>query len=148
MAGPFIQSVFATWKTNASGVQLISIMLKGLRTVVYKVSDLAKAKAWYAQVLGISPYFDEPFYVGFNVGGFELGLDPDAPATNTPGGMQPYWAVDDIEAVYRQCITLGAMPHEAPKEVGGGIKVATVLDPFGNILGLILNPHFDPQAVR
>ena len=52
-------------------------MFLGLRTVVYKVSDLGRAKAWYTKVLGIEPYFDEPFYVGFNVGGYELGLDPD-----------------------------------------------------------------------
>jgi predicted enzyme related to lactoylglutathione lyase len=123
-------------------------MLKGLRTVIYKVSDLAKAKAWYSQALGLAPYFDEPFYVGFTVGGFELGLDPDAPATNAAGGVQAYWAVEDVEAAYSGLVALGAAPHEAPKEVGGGIKVATVLDPFGNILGLIFNPHFDPQTVR
>jgi predicted enzyme related to lactoylglutathione lyase len=123
-------------------------MIKGLRTVIYKVSDLAQGKAWYSQAFGLTPYFDEPFYVGFNVGGFELGLDPDAPATITAGGVQAYWAVDDVEAVYRQLIAIGGRPHEEPKEVGGGIKVATVLDPFGNILGLIFNPQFDLQAVR
>lgn len=52
----------------------------GLRTTIYPVTDLAKAKAWYSAVLGVKPYFDEPFYVGFNVGGFELGLDPDTSA--------------------------------------------------------------------
>ncbi len=123
-------------------------MLKGLRTIVYKVPDLARAKAWYTLALGLAPYFDEPFYVGFKVGGFELGLDPDAPAANAPGGVHAFWAVDDVEAVYRQLVALGAQPHEEPKQVGGGIKVASVIDPFGNILGLILNPHFDPPAVR
>ena len=123
-------------------------MIKGLRTTIYKVTDLARAKAWYAQAFGITPYFDEPFYVGFNVGGFELGLDPDAPATIGPGGVLTYWAVDDVDAAYARLIGLGATRHEEPKEVGGGIKVATVLDPFGNILGLIFNPHFDLGAVR
>ena len=52
-------------------------MILGLRTVNYHVTDLARAKAWYISALGKEPYFDEPFYVGFNVGGFELGLDPD-----------------------------------------------------------------------
>ena len=79
---------------------------------------------------------------------FKLGLDPDAPAVNTPGGVLAYWGVDDVEAAYARFLALGATTHEAPKEVGGGIKVATVLDPFGNIIGLIFNPHFDPQAMR
>ncbi len=123
-------------------------MVKGLRTAIYKVSDLARAKAWYGQAFGIAPYFDEPFYVGFNVGGFELGLDPDVPAANGPGGVVAYWGVDDVEASYAHLIGLGAKSHEEPKAVGGDIKVASVLDPFGNIIGLICNPGFDPKAVR
>jgi predicted enzyme related to lactoylglutathione lyase len=123
-------------------------MIKGLRTTLYKVSDLARAKAWYASAFGVSPYFDEPFYVGFNVGGFELGLDPDAPAAIVPGGVHAYWGVDDLSASYRHFLAVGARPHEAPKEVGGGIWVATVLDPFGNVIGLIDNPQFDVKAVR
>ena len=60
-------------------------MLQGLRTVIYHVADLDRAKAWYADVIGSAPYFDQPFYVGFNVGGFELGLDPDTSQV-APGG--------------------------------------------------------------
>jgi predicted enzyme related to lactoylglutathione lyase len=127
---------------------LLLTVIKGLRTTIYKVPDLAQAKAWYSQAFGITPYFDEPFYVGFNVGGFELGLDPDAPAANHPGGVLTYWAVDDVDAAYSRLIGLGATRHEEPKEVGSGIKVATVLDPFGNIIGLIFNPHFDAKAVQ
>jgi predicted enzyme related to lactoylglutathione lyase len=123
-------------------------MIKGLRTTIYKVSDLARAKTWYASAFGVSPYFDEPFYVGFNVGGFELGLDPDAPTTIVPGGVHTYWGVDDLEASYRHFLSVGARPHEVPKDVGGGIRVATVLDPFGNVIGLIDNPQFDVKAVR
>jgi predicted enzyme related to lactoylglutathione lyase len=123
-------------------------MIKGLRTTIYKVPDLNAAKAWYSKAFTITPYFDEPFYVGFNVGGFELGLHPDAPATNHPGGVLSYWAVDDVEKAYRHLLALGAKKHEEPKEVGGNIKVATVLDPFGNIFGLIFNPHFDPKTVK
>jgi catechol 2,3-dioxygenase-like lactoylglutathione lyase family enzyme len=78
-------------------------MFLGLRTVIYPAPDLAAAKVWYAKVLGAAPYFDEPFYVWFSVGGFELG---------------------------------------------GGIKVAAVPDPFGNRLGIIENPSFDPGAPR
>ena len=123
-------------------------MIKGLRTVIYQVTDLARAQAWYAAAFEATPYFDEPFYVGFQIGGFELGLDPDATIPIVPGGVQAYWGVDDIDATYAHFLALGARPVQAPKEVGGGIKVATMLDPFDNIIGLIQNPHFDPQAVR
>lgn len=93
-----------------------------------------------------APYFDEPFYVGFSVGGFELGLLPDA----LPGvtGAQALWGVADIEATYARLLSLGAMALEPVTEVGGGIKVAAVQDPFGNRLGIIQNPHFDATLVR
>ena len=115
----------------------------GLRTVIYHAPDLDKAKAWYADALGLQPYFDQPFYVGFNVGGYELGLDPDA--TSTPGGKAgavAYWGVTNAEESFRRLISLGAIERSAPQEVGEGIRVATVLDPFGNIVGIIENPHF------
>jgi predicted enzyme related to lactoylglutathione lyase len=115
----------------------------GLRTVIYSAPDLAKTKAWYAEALGIEPYFDQPFYVGFNIGGYELGLDPDA--SNTPGGKAgavAYWGVANAEESFRRLISLGAKESSAPQEVGEGIRVATVFDPFGNIFGIIENPHF------
>ena len=115
----------------------------GLRTVIYKVDDLDKAKAWYSSILGIQPYFDEPFYVGFNVGGYELGLDPDTEEGKPgPGGSVAYWGVADAEAVFARLIELGAREHSGVQEVGGGIKVAIVQDPFGNLFGIIENPHF------
>lgn len=121
-------------------------MLQGLRTAIYPVSDLAAAKQWYATLLDQAPYFDEPFYVGFSVGGFELGLLPGGePGT---GGPQPLWAVADIEAAFARLLELGATELDPVTEVGGGIKVAAVRDPFGNRLGIILNPLFDPAAVR
>jgi predicted enzyme related to lactoylglutathione lyase len=115
----------------------------GLRTVIYHAPDLEKAKAWYAKALGIEPYFDQPFYVGFNVAGYELGLDPDA--ASTPGGNSgevAYWGVASAEAAFRRLIDLGATERSAVQEVGEGIRVATVFDPFGNIFGIIENPHF------
>lgn len=120
-------------------------MIKGLRTVIYPASDLAAAKAWYAEVLGKAPYFDEPFYVGFAVGGFELGLIPDG----TPGaaGAVAYWGVADIGHALGRLQALGGAVHEALKDVGGGIKVASVLDPFGNVFAIIENPNFDPKHV-
>jgi predicted enzyme related to lactoylglutathione lyase len=118
-------------------------MLQGLRTVIYGVRDVATAKAWYSAALGFAPYFDQPFYVGFNVGGYELGLDPNAEPV-TPGnvGVVAYWGVEDIHAELARLIQLGARERSAVMDVGEGIQVATVLDPFGNVFGLIRNPHF------
>ena len=118
-------------------------MILGLRTVIYHVDDIDKAKAWYAKALGIEPYFDRPFYVGFSVGGYELGLHP---AGNGPGdqssGVVAYWGVEDIDACYKKLLELGAVKHEELQDVGEGITVASVKDPFGNIFGIIRNPHF------
>lgn len=121
-------------------------MILGLRTAIYPANDLAAAKQWYTQVLNQPPYFDEPFYVGFQVGGFELGLIPDAQAGTS--GPQPLWGVVDIAIAYSRLLELGAKSLEPVTEVGGGIRVAAVVDPFGNRLGIIENPHFDPTNVR
>ncbi len=121
-------------------------MIQGLRTVIYPVTDLARGKEWYSQVLGHGPYFDEPFYVGFAAGGFELGLIPDG--TPGPDGAVAYWGTPDAAAEVRRLEQLGAAVHEPVKDVGGGIKVATVRDPFGNLFGVIENPHFNLQDVR
>ena len=121
-------------------------MILGLRTAIYPANDLAAAKQWYTQVLNQPPYFDEPFYVGFQVGGFELGLIPDAQAGTS--GPQPLWGVVDIAIAYARLLELGAKSLEPVTEVGGGIRVAAVVDPFGNRLGIIENPHFDPTNVR
>ena len=111
-------------------------MFQGLRTVIYHVEDLAKATAWYTQVAGHPPYSNEPFYVGFDVGGYELGLLPDG------DGVATYWGTPDIDAEHARLIALGAKPNEEIKDVGDGIRVASVLDPFGNVVGIIENPHF------
>jgi predicted enzyme related to lactoylglutathione lyase len=121
-------------------------VIKGLRTVTYPVADLGRAKTWFADVFGVQPYFDQPFYVGFAVGGFELGLVPDGTAGTA--GSTTFWAVDDIAAEVERIVGLGAVVHAAVQEVGEGIKVAELKDPFGNVLGLIENPQFDPAAVR
>src|SRR5262252_4127620 len=103
----------------------------GLRTVIYHAPDLDKAKAWYSSVLETQPYFDQPFYVGFNVSGYELGLDPDA--SSTPGGKSGalvYWGVSDAQAAFDRLLRLGATERSAVQEVGGSIRVASVFDPF------------------
>ena len=119
-------------------------MLLGLRTVIYRAPDLAAGKQWYTKFLGLGPYFDQPFYVGFNVGGYELGLLPDA--TQTTAGA--YWGVKDIDAAYARALELGATPHTEIADVGEGIRTAEVLDPFGNVLGIIENPNFKPGQTK
>lgn len=121
-------------------------MILGLRTALYPAPDLAAAKAWYTKVLGHEPYFDQPFYVGWSVGGFELGLVPDA----TPGsdGPQPLWGVADAEAAMERLLELGATLLDPVTAVGEGIKVGAVTDPCGNRFGFIENPTFDAKAVR
>ncbi|AFK04586.1 Glyoxalase/bleomycin resistance protein/dioxygenase [Emticicia oligotrophica DSM 17448] len=114
----------------------------GLRTSIYKVSDIYAAKMWYSQVLGISPYFDEVFYVGFNVGGYELGLQPEEENQAKGEGVSTYWGVNDVYETYQQLLNAGATMNEEPTDVGDGIVVATVKDPWNNILGIIYNPHF------
>lgn len=121
-------------------------MILGLRTVIYPAPDLRAAKDWYTKVLGHAPYFDQPFYVGFSVGGFELGLLPTAqPGTDGP---QPLWGVANIESAFARLIELGASVLEPVVEVGEGIKVAAVQDPFGNRFGIVENPDFKSSAVR
>jgi lactoylglutathione lyase len=114
----------------------------GLRTVAYFVSDIDKAKAWYADVFKTQPYFDQPFYVGFDVAGYELGLHPQGEIAEKPESSVVYWGVEDIETEYARLLKLGATEHEKPQNVGGEIVVASVRDPWGNIIGIIYNPEF------
>ena len=118
----------------------------GLRTVKYRAPDIVKARDWYTEVLGFGPYFDRPFYVGFSVGGFELGLDPDLTEPGVgEGSVTVYWGVVNTEASLARLLGLGAVARSPVQDVGEGIKVATVFDPFGNVLGVIENPHFQYQ---
>jgi predicted enzyme related to lactoylglutathione lyase len=118
----------------------------GLRTAKYTARNLPEARDWYARVLGIAPYFDEPFYVGFNVGGFELGIVPDenAAAVRAEAGVA-YWGVSNADSAHARLLELGAVGVEPVEDVGDGIRVATVRDPFGNLLGVIENPFFKAQ---
>jgi lactoylglutathione lyase len=115
----------------------------GLRTAAYKVGDLNAAKAWYTDAFQTPPYFDEPFYVGFNIGGYELGLLPEEKSDVVKGdSVLTYWGVDEIQKEYDRLIALGATEHEVPTNVGGELMVCSVKDPWGNIVGLIYNPYF------
>lgn len=121
-------------------------MIKGLRTALYPTPDLSKAKAWYELVFQRKPYFDEPFYVGFDIGGFELGLVPDAePGSN---GAKALWGVDEIQQEVERLRAAGVTIAGEIQEVGGDIKVVDIVDPFGNLVGLIENPHFRTDKVQ
>jgi predicted enzyme related to lactoylglutathione lyase len=117
----------------------MSTELRGLRTVIYPTTDLAGAKAWWSGYLGIDPYFDEPFYVGFEVAGYELGL---VPTDETGASPTTYWGVDDVPQAVTDAEANGARLLEAPQDVGDGIIVASVENPSGHVIGLIFNPHF------
>ncbi len=114
----------------------------GLRTCIYKVNDLKAAKEWYAKVFKTEPYFDEPFYVGFNIGGFELGLMPKESPNEKAENIHVLWGVEDVGTVFQMLLEHGATALEQPANVGGELVVATVKDPWGNVLGIIYNPYF------
>jgi predicted enzyme related to lactoylglutathione lyase len=114
-------------------------MFLGLRTIIYPAPELDVLKRWYIELLGTEPYFDQPFYVGFNVAGYELALDPDG---SVQTGPRTYWGVADAELALARLLDAGALVEESLRDVGEGIRVATVRDPAGSILGIIENPHF------
>jgi len=127
-------------------------MLRGLTTITYFADDVAAAVAWYTEVLGAEPYFareaeGKPAYVEFRIGDYqhELGILDSrfAPHDRSrPGGDVAYWAVDDVHAGYDRLLQLGATVHDKPTERGPGFITASVVDPFGNILGIMFNQHY------
>ncbi len=122
--------------------------MQGLRSLIFDVDDLSGAKRFYSEVLGVAPYFDEPFYVGFDVGGYELGLRPaEGELGPGAGGATAYLGVDDVDGALTRLVEHGARVREQPADVGGGIVVASAVDPSGNVLGLIRNLHFAPRLV-
>ncbi len=117
----------------------MSTPLLGLRTVIYHVARIDEAKAWWTEFLGYPPYFDQPFYVGFNVAGYELGM---VPASDDAGGSIAWWGVDDVEVSMAQAVAVGASVHAPVEDVGEGILTGAVRTPQGNLVGFIHNPHF------
>ncbi|MGC4088746.1 MAG: VOC family protein [Polyangiaceae bacterium] len=128
--------------------------LRGLCTINLWADDLAAATHWYAELLGTAPYFSSeaagrgPGYVEFRIGDYqhELGIIDRrfAPAglSNAPGGAVVYWHVDDIDAALARVLSLGATQLDGVRERGPGFVTASVLDPFGNVLGLMFNRHY------
>ncbi|MDT4983826.1 MAG: hypothetical protein QOF95_1316 [Pseudonocardiales bacterium] len=114
-------------------------MTSGMKTVVYPVKDLDRAKTVFGSLLGAAPIMDEPYYVQFNIAGQEIGLDPHGHDKGMTGPVS-YWQVDDIEASLNRLIDAGAEVQQAPSDVGGGRLIATVKDADGNIIGLLQSP--------
>jgi predicted enzyme related to lactoylglutathione lyase len=127
--------------------------LRGMATVSFWADDVPAAAAWYGQLLGVEPYFvrptaQNPQYIEFRLGDYqhELGIissdfkQPDAPTQ--PGGAVLYWHVDDVQVMLDKVIAMGATAYQPLVQREAGFVTASVLDPFGNILGLMQNPHY------
>lgn len=141
----FAQYAFSQEKTelNPTKKNMEKTSILGLRTTIYKVSDIEKAKNWYEKAFETKAYFNEPYYVGFNIGGYELGLQPEeGPKGEKIESVVSYWGVEKIQEVYDRLIALGATENEKPYNPGGEMMTATLKDPFGNVIGLIYNPYF------
>lgn len=122
-----------------------AVVFLGLRSHILDTDDLQATKAWYTTVLGKAPYFDEPFYVGFDVGGFELGLLPRNADKPYPAGGETYWGVSDVRSAVAELQGQGGELVHDIEDVGEGILMAIIKDPAGNRVGVIENPLFNPE---
>ncbi|MFC5825031.1 VOC family protein [Nonomuraea insulae] len=131
-------------------------MLRGLTTVVFYSPDFEAAKRWYTDLFGIPPYMDTPAYMEWRVGdyqhefgiihssyaGTDLAMTPDPATVGTPAGAMVHWHVDDVPATLDRLVAMGAKRHDPLHDRGAGFITASVIDPWGNILGLMYNPHY------
>lgn len=128
-------------------------MLRGFSTINYWADDMEAATKWYAEVLGVQPYFERsddkgPAYIEFRIGDYqhELGLISRRYAppgtTDQPGGVVMYWHVDDVPAARERLLSLGAKEYQPVVQLGEGWVIASVADPFGNVIGLMHSPHY------
>lgn len=129
-------------------------MLRGLVTVSFFAADVEAAKRWYTELLGIEPYFNVPSedgslgYTEFRIGDYqdELGVIDNRYAPHDPpagpAGAVIFWHVDDVAAALEKLLSMGAKQHEALTHRAEGFITASVVDPFGNILGIMYNPHY------
>lgn len=111
-------------------------MISGLKTIIYPVSDIGAAKAFYTELFGVEPYVDAPYYVAFNAAGHDVGLDPQGHAKGLTGPT-PYWHVSDINASLNEQVAAGATVLQQPTDVGAGNMIATIKDMDGNVTGII-----------
>ncbi len=129
-------------------------MFRGFATISFYADDLAAARDWYTELLGVEPYYafphppETPAYIEFRIGddGDEFGfIDRKyAPtgASNAPGGAVMFWHVDDLPATLEKLLAMGATVYESLTEREAGFTPASVVDPFGNVLGIMHNPHY------
>ena len=128
-------------------------MLRGMANVSYWADDVKEARKWYAELFGMEPYFqrpdaENPAYIEFRVGDYqhEVGIiskkyRPKV-AQEGPGGAVLYWHVDDIQKTMDRLLSMGAKEFEPITERGEGFTTASVIDPFGNVLGIMYNQHY------
>ena len=123
--------------------------LRGIATISLWAADHQAAVAWYSELLGVKAYFERPGYAEFRIGDYqtEVGVidskySSHGSAPHGPAGVVVYWHVDDLQKTLKQLLTMGAAQLEAPQDRGSGFVTATVVDPFGNILGIMRNPHY------
>jgi len=114
-------------------------MNQGIRTVIYPVKDIAQAKTLYSKLLGVEPYADEAYYVGFRVGDQDIGLDPNGHNQGMTGPIG-YFHVSDIKNSLQLLLDAGAQVQQEVKDVGGGKLIASVKDADSNIIGLLQFP--------
>ena len=122
-------------------------MLRGLSTISFYADNMEEAKKWYSELLGMEPYFEVPGYFEFRLGDYqhELGIIDKKYAphqSENTGGAIAYWHVDDVRAVFEKLLALGATEYEPMNERGEGFITASVVDPFGNIIGIMYNQHY------
>ena len=115
-------------------------MNHGIRTIIVPVKDLAAAKALYTALLGVEPYADAPYYVGYRVAEQEIGLDPNGHINGMTGPIG-FSHVDDIEASLNALLDAGAQPEHTVNDVGGGRLIASVRDTDGNVIGVLQDPQ-------
>ncbi len=111
-------------------------MNQGIKTIIYPIKDIAQAKKLYSKLLGVEPYADNAYYVGFRVGDQEIGLD----SNGHKHGMTDYFHIDDIKQSLQSLLDTGAQLEQDVKDVGGGKLTAIVKDADSNVIGLIQLP--------
>jgi predicted enzyme related to lactoylglutathione lyase len=114
-------------------------MSQQMKTIIYPAKDIARAKQLFGALLGVKPQVDQPYYVGFDVDGLQVGLDPNGHAQGMTCGVC-YWNVSDMKKSVKQLVDAGAKVQQDAKDVGGGKLVATLKDADGNMIGLIQDP--------
>ncbi len=123
--------------------------LRGVATISLWAANHQAAVEWYSELLGTKPYFERPGYAEFRIGDYqtEIGIidsnyAPHLAFPERPSGVVLYWHVDDLHETLQRVLSMGAKELEAPQDRGHGFVTATVVDPFGNILGIMYNPHY------